>query len=241
MIVIVDDRNLVTDAFRSSFDREGVPAAGFSGGDFEGWVEAAANEDLGAINAFLIGQCSRPDVLARVIKRRSTAAVIAMKDHKTLAGTLELFAIGVDDVISKPCHVREILARIEAISRRASLERDRPVSGASAIQIFRDGRDPLVCDEPLSLPRRELRILEFLVMNQSRRVTKSQIFNSVYGLFDQEIDENVIESHISKLRRRLRSRLGYDPIDSKRHLGYRLVGGVRSEAECAAAEVAAVN
>lgn len=238
MIVIVDDRNLVTDAFRSSFDREGIPAAGFSGGDFEGWVEAAANEDVMAINAFLIGQCSRPDILARVIKRRTAAAVIAMKDHKTLASTLELFAVGVDDVISKPCHVREILARIEAISRRAGVEKE-PRGSASAIRIYRDGRDPLVCDEPLPLPRRELRILEFLVANQSRRVTKSQIFNTVYGLFDQEIDENVIESHISKLRRRLRGRLGYDPIDSKRHLGYRLVGASRSEAEGAASEIAA--
>ncbi len=237
MIVIVDDRNIVTDAFRSSFDREGIPAAGFSGGDFEGWVEAAASEDMRAINAFLIGQCNRPEVLARVIKRRSAAAVIAMRDHKTLAGTLELFAVGVDDVIAKPCHVREILARIEAISRRASVERDRPASTA-IIQIFRDGRDPLVCGEPLSLPRRELRILEFLVANQSRRVTKSQIFNSVYGLFDHEIDENVIESHISKLRRRLRGRLGYDPIDSKRHLGYRLVGASRSELDLAPMEMA---
>src|SRR5690606_24396230 len=74
MIVIVDDRNLVTDAFRSSFDREGIPAAGFSGGDFEGWVASAANEDVMAINAFLIGQCGRPEILARIIKRRSAAA-----------------------------------------------------------------------------------------------------------------------------------------------------------------------
>jgi two-component system, OmpR family, flagellar system response regulator FtcR len=237
MIVIVDDRNLVTDAFRTSFDREGIPAAGFSGGDFEGWVQAAANDDVMAINAFLIGQCNRPDLLARVIKRRTAAAVIAMKDQKTLASTLELFAVGVDDVISKPCHVREILARIEAISRRAGGERGRQ-EDAAAIRIFRDGRDPLVCGEPLPLPRRELRILEFLVANQSRRVTKSQIFNSVYGLFDQEIDENVIESHISKLRRRLRGRLGYDPIDSKRHLGYRLAEGSKLDADAESGEIA---
>jgi DNA-binding response OmpR family regulator len=74
-----------------------------------------------------------------------------------------------------------------------------------------------------------LRILEFLVASQGRRVTKSQIYSSVYGLFEHGIEENVIESHISKLRRRLKSALGYDPIDSKRHLGYRLV--CRSEAE----------
>ena len=180
MIVIVDDRNLVTDAFRSSFDREGVPAAGFSGGDFEGWVEAAASEDVMAINAFLIGQCSRPDVLARVIKRRSAAAVIAMKDHKTLASTLELFAVGVDDVISKPCHVREILARIEAISRR-SIERSKPPTASLPSDLSRRPRSAGL-RRAAALPRRQLRILEFLVTNQSRRVTKSQIFTRLRAL-----------------------------------------------------------
>ena len=51
-------------------------------------------------------------------------------------------------------------------------------------------------------------------------MTKAQIFNSVYGLFNEDIDENVVESHISKLRKRLRHRLGYDPIQSQRYLGY---------------------
>ena len=66
-------------------------------------------------------------------------------------------------------------------------------------------------------------ILEYLVNNKGCRVTKTQIFNYVYGLFSEDIDENVVESHISKLRKRLRHRLGYDPIDSQRFLGYRLV------------------
>ena len=223
MIIIVDDRSLVTEAYRSSFDREGVPATGFNSGEFEGWVGGAAEEDVGAINAFLIGECSHSDNVAAIIKRRSVAAVIAMRDQKTLSGTLEMFAEGVDDVVTKPCHVREILARIEAISRRARADREKH-SEVVDIKIFRDGRDLLVCGRPLPLPRRELHILEYLVYNQSRRVTKTQIFNTVYGLFNQGIDENVIESHISKLRKRLRQRLFYDPIDSKRHLGYRLVG-----------------
>lgn len=184
-----------------------------------------------AINAFLLGECSSAGGFAGIIKRRSAAAVIAMKEHKTLASTLELFAGGVDDVVSKPCHVREILARIEAISRRVRAERaERAANGEMcSIRIFRDGRDPIVAGQSLQLPRRELRILEFLVASQGRRVTKTQIYNSVYGLFDNGIDENVIESHISKLRRRLRRSLGYDPIDSKRHLGYRL--NCRSDAD----------
>lgn len=220
MIVVVDDREMVTDAYRTSFDREGISAVGFAGSEFTGWVSTAAEDDVRAIDAVLIGESDVSALLASIIKRRTAAAIIAMKEQKTLVTTLELFAVGVDDVISKPCHVREILARIEAISRRS--RQVLPNATDAPICVFRDGRDPIVGGEPLSLPRRELRILEFLVANRGRRVTKPQIYSSVYGLFDQEIDENVIESHISKLRKRLRRRLGYDPIDSKRHLGYRL-------------------
>ena len=42
-------------------------------------------------------------------------------------------------------------------------------------------------------------------------------------MFNEDVEENVIESHISKLRKKLRNALGYDPIDSKRYLGYRLM------------------
>ena len=76
--------------------------------------------------------------------------------------------------------------------------------------------------QPLPLPRRERRILEYLASNRGRRVTKTQVFNAIYGIFDEEVEENVVESHISKLRKKLREKLGFDPIDSKRFLGYRL-------------------
>jgi DNA-binding response OmpR family regulator len=72
------------------------------------------------------------------------------------------------------------------------------------------------------LPRRERRILEYLASNGDRRATRSQIYNAVYGLFEQDVEECVIESHISKLRKKLRKMLGYEIIDSKRFLGYRL-------------------
>lgn len=221
MIVIVDDRTAVADTYRVSFDREGISATGFSSRDVEEWVSAAADEDVRAVEAFLIGDCAFPKSLAGIIKRRSTAAIIAMKEHRSLATTLELFAGGVDDVVAKPCHVREILARIHAIARRTRAHEGRH-GAAEEIVTFRDGREPLVQGELLKLPRRELRILEFLVANRTRRVTKAQIFSSVYGVFDHDIDENVVESHICKLRRRLSNRLGYDPIESRRHLGYRL-------------------
>jgi DNA-binding response OmpR family regulator len=188
--------------------------------DFDNWVTTVSDLDMQAVDAFLLGDCRHRQTLPKIIKGRTRAAVIAMNDGKSLDETLELFAAGVDDVIRKPVHVREILARIQAIQRRTKEERER--GGTGALRIFPDGRDPEVGGSVMPLPRRERRILEYLVANKGRRVTKTQIFNSVYGLFDEDIDENVIESHISKLRKRLRHRLGYDPIDSQRYLGYRL-------------------
>jgi two-component system, OmpR family, flagellar system response regulator FtcR len=221
MIVIVDERDTVKDGYTSWFDREGVSVTGFSTVDFGNWVKTASEPDMLAVEAFLIGDCEDRQKLPGLIKGRSTAAVIAMNDHKCLDETLDLFAAGVDDVVRKPVHVREILARIKAIHRRMKGEAEGKVAGD--IRVFSDGRDPEVKGDVLSLPRRERRILEYLVSNKGRRVTKTQIFNFVYGLFGEDIDENVVESHISKLRKRLRHRLSYDPIDSQRYLGYRLV------------------
>jgi DNA-binding response OmpR family regulator len=82
----------------------------------------------------------------------------------------------------------------------------------------------------LTLPRRERRILEYLVANRTRRVSRNQIFNAVYGLFDEEVEESVVESHISKLRKKLRTALGYDPIDTKRYLGYQIVSSTSDAA-----------
>ncbi|MFZ4807726.1 MAG: response regulator transcription factor [Hyphomicrobiaceae bacterium] len=221
MIVIVDERPVVTEGYSSWFEREGVSATGLQPQEFANWVRTASDPDILAVEAFLLGDCGERNTLTRTINGRTAAAVIAMNDARSLQDTLDLFAAGADDVVRKPVHVRELLARIKAIGRRSSEKTDCAVIGEMVVHF--DGRDPEICGEPLPLPRRERRILEYLVVNKGRRVTKSQIFNSVYGLFGDDIDENVVESHISKLRKRLRQRLGHDRIDSQRYLGYRLV------------------
>jgi DNA-binding response OmpR family regulator len=221
MIVVVDERTTVTEGYTSWFDREGISACGLAPGEFEGWVSAVSDPDMQAVEAFLLGECSNRSALSKIIRRRSKAAIIAMNENRSLEETLDLFAAGVDDVVRKPIHVREIIARIKAIRRRASGAPD--YSDVGEMRVYFDGRDPEIKGEVLQLPRRERRILEYLVSNRGCRINKTQIFNSVYGLFSDDIDENVVESHISKLRKRLRHRLGYDPIDSKRYLGYRLV------------------
>jgi DNA-binding response OmpR family regulator len=221
MIILVDDRIDVTAAYRASFDREGISTASFTPCDFDTWFHSTSGPDLAAVEAFILGDFERRETLTRIIKTKSEAPAIALNDATGLESTLKLFAAGADDVVRKPVHAREIIARISAIRRRAA-----PAAKATTIgdlRVFNDGRDPEVGGIVLALPRRERRILEYLTANRNRRVSRNQIFNAVYGLFDEEVEESVVESHISKLRKKLRGILGYDPIDTKRYLGYQIV------------------
>ncbi|MGP9813349.1 response regulator transcription factor [Rhodopseudomonas sp. NSM] len=227
MFVVIDDRQGVVNGYAAGFDREGIVSIGFSSTDFRDWLECAVSTDLGAIGAFILGDCPDRTSLPHSIRTKSPAPIIALNGMKRLNQTIELFEAGVDDVVHAPVHVREILARTAVIRRRTIGSGDRPAT--SEIRVFLDGRDPEIGGRTLPLPRRELRILEYFVGHQGRWLTKTQVFNSIYGVFDASFDENVIESHVSKLRKKLRGHLGYDPIESKRYMGYRL-GDLRSRA-----------
>ena len=218
MIIIIDRRALVREGYEKSFNREGVASAGFHPEDFREWLDVAPRSDLAAIEAVLLGGGCCGDVAPPAIKRKIRAPVIALSDLNSLSEILRLFSVGVDDVVRKPVHVREIMARVEAIMRRMDMAEEAMVAGE--IKVFSDGRPPLVGGEPLALPRREYRILHHLVAHKDRRVTKKQLFDSIYGIFEDGVEETVVESHISKLRKKLRQRLGYDPIDTRRYLGY---------------------
>ena len=227
MIILVDERPTVTDAYRTSLGREGISTASFTPSDFDSWFHSTSGPDLAAVEAFVLGDFDRRENFTRAIKTRSEAPAIALNDSTGLEATLKLFAAGVDDVVRKPVHAREIIARIGAIRRRtvSTLQ----FSDLDGLRVFGDGRDPEINGHVLMLPRRERRILEYLSANRTRRVSRNQIFNAVYGLFDDEVEESVVESHISKLRKKLRHAMGYDPIDTKRYLGYQLIARQKSQ------------
>jgi DNA-binding response OmpR family regulator len=220
MIVVLDDRPSVANGFVALFQREGVAACTMEVDDLPGWLSSLSGDDMATIEAVILGEAELRLEHCRLLKSRTGFVLIATMERPSLDVTLELFAAGIDDVVRKPIHARELMARIRATTRRAGAVTE--VLPVGDIQLFSDGRDPIVAGEVLQLPRRERRILEFLASKTNCRVSKTQIFHAVYGLFNEELHENVIESHLSKLRKRLRERLGYDPIDSKRYLGYRL-------------------
>jgi DNA-binding response OmpR family regulator len=223
MYIVVDERQMVTAGYVASFDREGVPSLGLYSGEFQDWLTSAPRADLEAVQGFLLGDFQERLACAETIRRHSRAPIIALSEVRSLQQTLELFTASFDDVVPKPVHVREILARSEAIWRRMNGQA-APERGTERLKVFFDGRDPEIDGQSLALPRRERHILEYLVRNRGRRMTKTQIFNAIYGLYSNDVEESVIEGHVSKLRKKLRSRLGYDPIEAKRYIGYSYLG-----------------
>ncbi|AWN46610.1 transcriptional regulator [Methylobacterium terrae] len=239
MYFLVDARKSVNAGFKAGFDREGVSSFPLSPEEFTSWIESATRSDLDAVQGFLLGDFDERARCASAIRRQSRAPIIALADSRSLEQTLVLFDAGIDDVLPKPVHVREILARAEAIWRRVNGEpapadpagtppAEQPGAPAGPVperlRVFFDGRDPEIDGVPLSLPRRERHILEFLVRNRGRRVTKTQLFNGVYGVYSDGAEESVVEGHVSKLRKKLAQALGHDPIEAKRYIGYTYVG-----------------
>jgi DNA-binding response OmpR family regulator len=204
------------------FSREGFPALGFCSGEFRDWLQSASDIDLSAVQGFVLGEFDARPAIPEVIRSHSRAPIIALSEVRSLEQTLELFTAGIDDVVRKPVHVKEIVARSDAVWRRLNGASDQVA--CDRLKIYFDGRDPEIDGSPLPLPRRERHILEYLVKNRTRRITKAQIFNAIYGVFNVDVDETVVEGHISKLRKKLRLKLDRDVIDAKRYLGYQFVG-----------------
>ncbi|WP_420415528.1 response regulator transcription factor [Roseibium sp.] len=221
MFIIVDEREIVTSGYAGAFEREGYASLELLPTELPDWLETGCSKDLASVDAILIGECTeRTSFVSQIRSHCPEAQVVALEDTASLQGTLDLFSAGFDEVLKKPVHVREIIARF-GVFRRRVMARDTS-SEAGAIEVFFDGRDPKVGGEVMELPRRERRILEYLVKNKGRRVTKTQIFNAVYGVMNEGVDECVVESHISKLRKKLKRELGFDAIESTRYIGYML-------------------
>lgn len=222
MYIVIDQRQIVTAGYVASFAREGVSSLGFYSEDFHDWLRSASDTDLNAVQAFLLGDFDQRASCAEVIRNHTRAPIIALNETRSLEQTLNLFAAGIDDVVRKPVHIREILARSDAIWRR--LNDASGYNQFGRMRVYFDGRDPEIDGDVLILPRRERHILEYLVRNRGRRVSKTQIFNAIYGIYNENVEESVVEGHISKLRKKIRQKLGHDPVEAKRYIGYMFVG-----------------
>jgi DNA-binding response OmpR family regulator len=127
---------------------------------------------------------------------------------------------GADDYLIKPFAIDEMFARIRAVRRRpAELTGEEIRAGALVFDISND--EASVGGQRLDLPRRELRALSALVRRRGRTVLRETLEQAVYG-YDDEVQSNTLDSHISRLRRKLAEAGAGVEIHAIRGVGYLL-------------------
>lgn len=159
-------------------------------------------------------------LIARVRALKSGIPVIVLTARGAVDERVRGLDMGADDYLAKPFAVEELLARIRALMRRSP--DIAPMTARIGKLVFDfDGRQAQVNGQLLDLPRRELLVLETLARRQGRTVQRSTLEESVYG-YDDEIQSNSLDAHVSRLRRKLADTGAGVEIHSIRGVGYLL-------------------
>ena len=158
------------------------------------------------------------------IRTRGNTPVIMLTAKDTEIDKVVGLELGADDYVTKPFSTRELLARIKAVLRRGS-----EVSDALDSQVIEIGRikvdsekhEVLVDGKTVSLPLKEFELLEFLILNAGRVLTRGQLMDRIWGS-NYVGDGKTLDVHI----KRLRSKIEADPVNPTlittiRGLGYR--------------------
>ena len=130
---------------------------------------------------------------------------------------------GADDYVTKPFHVEEVLARVQALLRRAGGHAD-PVLRAGSVSVDPRTQAVAVDGASIELTTFEYRLLEYLIHHAGEVVTKTELAERLYP-DDAERDSNTVEVFVGRLRRKLDPDERWHPIETLRGRGYRLVTG----------------
>jgi two-component system phosphate regulon response regulator PhoB len=145
--------------------------------------------------------------------------VIMLTARAEEADRVRGLATGADDYVTKPFSVAELMARIQALLRRASPERIANVLTAGEITLDRDAHRVKRGDREVRLGPTEYRLLEYLMQNRGRVLSRAQILDGTWGRV-AEIDERTVDVHIGRLRRAITRGRESDPIRTVRGAGY---------------------
>jgi DNA-binding response OmpR family regulator len=135
--------------------------------------------------------------------------------------------LGADDYICKPFSVRELMARIKAVLRRASpdvIEIAPILTGPGGLRLDVECRQVTVGEVPIDLTRLEFDLLYTLMLNANRVLTRERLLEGVWG-YDFAGNTRAVDSAVKRLRARLRSiDVHADNIQAVRGLGYKFIG-----------------
>jgi two-component system response regulator PhoP len=160
------------------------------------------------------------EVIRELRRRGRSFPILVLTARSEWQDKVEGLEAGADDYLTKPFHVEELMARINALMRRSGGHAQPEVQvgpftvDLSGQRVFREG-------DEIELTTYEYKVLQYLVMHPGEVVTKTDLSEHIYEE-DADRDSNVIEVFIGRLRRKLDPEGSLNPIETLRGRGYRL-------------------
>ena len=222
-ILIVEDETSFSEALEFLLGKEGFTVVTATTG-----TEALRKFEQGGIDLILL-DLMIPEVsgteVCRQIRAKSKVPIIMLTAKDSEVDKVVGLEIGADDYVTKPYSARELVARINAVLRRNHSEAgssDQGVIVAGGIRMDIDRHQVSVNGIQVSLPLKEFELLEFLMRNAGRVLTRIQLIDRVWGS-DYVGDTKTLDVHIKRLRAKIES----DPANPKiiqtvRGLGYKM-------------------
>jgi two-component system OmpR family response regulator/two-component system response regulator QseB len=212
-VLVVEDDPLLGDALHAGLRelgnvvdwvRDGVAAAGA----LEVESYDAVVLDLG------LPRLSGLDMLQRLRAREDRTPVLILTARDTVSDRIKGLDAGADDYLIKPFDMGELAARLRAIVRRRAGQ-PAPLLRVGACLLDPAARTVTFQDKPVDLSAREFTLLEALMRNAGRVLTRAQLEQALYA-WGEEVESNAIEVHVHHLRRKLAPAL----IQTLRGVGY---------------------
>lgn len=162
------------------------------------------------------------EVLRRLRKEDEKTPVLILSARGQIRDKVEGLDAGANDYLTKPFHFEELEARVRSLTRRKFIQEDVCIQ-CGEISFDTKSRTATAKGQSLLLTRKEAGLLEYLLLHQGQVISQEEM---IEHLWDSRVNSfsNSIRVHISSLRKKLRTTLGYDPIENKIGQGY-MIGG----------------
>ncbi len=221
-ILIVEDEDSVLDPLELLLTKEGFSIQTARDGKEALEQFAKTNPDLILLD-LMLPEISGTEV-CRQIRLKSQVPIIMLTAKDTEVDKVVGLELGADDYVVKPYSKAELVARIKAVLRRKGSDSTNEQSGsitAGPVVIDVERHQVSINDQLISLPLKEFELLEFLVRNSGRVLTRTQLIDRVWGS-DYFGDTKTLDVHV----KRLRAKIEKDPanpvyIQTIRGLGYK--------------------
>lgn len=223
-VLVVDDEPAYRDGLRAALGAEGFAVDVAADGEEALRMFESRPPDLVLLDVML-PRISGIDVCRR-IRAADATPVIMVSARSSEIDTVVGLEIGADDYVAKPYRVRELVARMRTVLRRAAA---RPGGGDESddavtvgdVTLDRDRYEVTVAGRKVDLPLKEFEVLALLMENAGRVVTRETLIDRVWG-FDYVGSTKTLDVHIKRLRSRIDpDRSKPEPIVTIRGLGYK--------------------